>query len=1165
MANSNLLTVKGLHTFNNDLSSVPEGSLKVAKNVNVDRTGVVEPRRGFKTWRTLTNNNHRVKALIPYKNSLIVHYADKLAYDNGTTLVNYPGTFNEVEANYRLQYVNQNGNIYFNTNDGIKKISTNSTLSSATISNAGGLRALAGEAIPDYASLGFLAPLSKVGYRITWCIKDVNNNLIEGAPSPLFECMNPSSSLSATVKVKFDPPPGATTQHFFRIYRTDVYTAASVTELATLEVADELKLVYEEMYDGTPGTIVVDDLATTFFRNNQLPLYTNAISGEGISQSNFAPPFSITLENYLGYTFYANTKLKHFRVIDVLGVSNFKSYGGSQVYDVDTNLQLIPLNPTISITSLSITPTSASITFSSLPSELGVGKYIVVYGSGVTGLDSNEHQITAVSGNTITVTGSFSGTPNASKTAVYTGFFQIKKGSNPASRYFAVGLKEIEEFTFTGYNNTNKSSQYPNTQIITMYSADNRIKYGIWFAHSSTDTPPSFNGVTVRVKLYASSMTAQQVAEEFKNAIENETLDLEAVRLSGASNDVVRVVRLISGPATNTSFSGPIPGITTHTIVQEGYGENSVKKHVLFPRALSAATSIDEYTKSLCRVINKNTAEYVNAFYIFDPGSNPGKVEFQSKIWDNEAIELDYYPIEFRENFNPNFPLLTENVQTKNRLYFSKLYQPEAVPIANYIDIGSSDYPIERIVALQDSLIIFKRDGIYRLSGSSPNSFFVTVLDRSAYIIARDAVTVLNNLIYAFTSQGVVQVSDTGIAIISRPIENLLLKYFSDDFTSLKHMLFMFSSEEDRALFFAVPENNTDTSATIIYRYNIFTQAWTTWTLPTICGISFNSRIYLGMGDIAGIDIERKDFSKYDYADRIYTKQFIFNSFISPNKFKLSSVSDTQIGDALYQKQAVTISKFNQLTAQLYSDPAIQALPPAQKSFYQTFKANIGDNISNKLQTLATTLNTHLGTSFTTTFSTNVNILYNQYNTFITQLNNAPELVLSSYQPLTSFTYYESPIIKIDSNNKIVTTIDKVPFLEGDVELHKAIRAEFEYNPLTFGDVSALKHIRYGSVLLANADLYLAEIGYASDLSPYFEFIKFSLEGDGSWGVFFYGNTAWGGFGTQIPFRCTIPRQKQRCRFIRPKFKHYVAFFKFLVLGVSFDLDGAGNNAYKAL
>lgn len=138
-----------------------------------------------------------------------------------------------------------------------------------------------------------------------------------------------------------------------------------------------------------------------------------------------------------------------------------------------------------------------------------------------------------------------------------------------------------------------------------------------------------------------------------------------------------------------------------------------------------------------------------------------------------------------------------------------------------------------------------------------------------------------------------------------------------------------------------------------------------------------------------------------------------------------------------------------------------------------------------------------------------------------------------------------------------------VPLIVGEIEVNKAINSDVIYSPISFGDPAIMKHIRVGTMMFASADLAFASLGFSSDLSPNYEIIPFQLEGDGSWGVFFYNSTTWGGEGTQRPFRTLIPRQKQRCRFIRPRFIHRTAFYKFMIFGVSFDYEITNTRAYK--
>jgi hypothetical protein len=71
--------------------------------------------------------------------------------------------------------------------------------------------------------------------------------------------------------------------------------------------------------------------------------------------------------------------------------------------------------------------------------------------------------------------------------------------------------------------------------------------------------------------------------------------------------------------------------------------------------------------------------------------------------------------------------ITSDNESREARLYRSKFEEPDHVPILNYDDVGSADKAGYRIIALKDSLIILKEDGIWRLSGASESSFYIPI------------------------------------------------------------------------------------------------------------------------------------------------------------------------------------------------------------------------------------------------------------------------------------------------------------------------------------------------------------------------------------------------------------------------------------------------------
>ena len=209
-SNIAVLRAKGLNTSPNELNR-EEGSLIEAENIVIRKDGVIEPIRGFKTWGTsLPGEETKNKQLLSYRNRILRHYSNydeseqKLQYDNDGTgnFLNFNGVFNEVENGLRIKSIEDNGNLYFTTSEGIKKISakTSDDFSEEAnfITSAGGIKAT------DFKiqimnelgqNAGFFVADSTLAYRIVWGTKDRNNNLILGTPSQIQILTNKLSNL----------------------------------------------------------------------------------------------------------------------------------------------------------------------------------------------------------------------------------------------------------------------------------------------------------------------------------------------------------------------------------------------------------------------------------------------------------------------------------------------------------------------------------------------------------------------------------------------------------------------------------------------------------------------------------------------------------------------------------------------------------------------------------------------------------------------------------------------------------------------------------------------------------------------------------------------------------------------------------------------------------
>lgn len=1121
MPNTSMLKVRGLHTFSSYLSAVPEGALLEASNVVIDKDGVIEPRRGMTQYGTIgLTSNDTAKQLMLYKDRAITHFSTTLAWDNGTgTFTNFPGTFNEVDPGLRMKYIEMNGNLYVTTSDGIKKLATTgaTAMGSTVISNAGAVKAVDMSLMLDSSSPnGFLLANQEVAYRMVWGYKDVNNNLLLGTPSYRSVIRNQTGT-PKNVFVTFTVPSEVNSTYFYQIYRTSnaVFDGSG----------DEMKLVYEDVYTGG-STITILDEQPEELRDTGVPLYTNEFSGEGILQANDRPPVSKDIAIYKSTAFYANTRGPHRNDLTLLGLDGMVMLGVT-----------------------SHTGASPATITTTTPHNLVTGAYVVVKGAGAA---DGTFQVIVLTPTSFTV-------PSVARTGtdvinVFTSYITITKGVS-VNRYFFVGRPEISTITVT---NTTVDGEY-----FTIAAYDNTLKFYLWFFDTVAGTAvdpliPGYSGIQINYN--SGTATTTTIAASIVAA-------LDATGGFDSSN----LANVVTTETSNSGFSEAV-GLLSNTgwtfaTVQNGFGEEFANQYARLSTLASPASRIEDTAKSLVSVINRNGTEVVSAFYTPDSSSLPGTMSFEAKTIDSTPYTIQANGATTGGMFNPDITtaITSTNEIRPNRIYFSKVQQPEAVPATNNIDIGPKDKAILRILGLRDSLFIFKEEGIYRLTGDTFVNFNVTLFDNSSILLAPDTAAVLNNQIYGLTSQGIATVSETGVAIISRPIENIFVTVTSPNYLFYKTASFAVGYESDRSYVIWIPDHAGDTDASVAYRFNTFTQTWTSWDMPAICGVVnvLTNKLYIGASDLNLIEIERKNLNRTDYADRR------FNLLINPNAINgrivsLSSVAGITAGDVLIQTQYVTQAQVIRLAKKFALDPGVpDTVGNLNKDYYRNFDLPNGCNLQTQVSLLMTQVNSDLGSAFDTTYSSTFSTFQTEYNAMVSTLNLSPLLFHTNYETSNGTVDYELAVLSKNQNNNTVTITIIEPIIEGPIVQHVSIPSQVIWAPMTFEDPSMLKHIRESTIMFDNAGISTATIGFNTDLSGNFEDIPFTLEGDGSWGVWIWSETSWGGQGSGRPFRTLIPRQKQRCRFIRARFKHNAAYYKYGILGLSYTFEINSERGYR--
>lgn len=339
---------------------------------------------------------------------------------------------------------------------------------------------------------------------------------------------------------------------------------------------------------------------------------------------------------------------------------------------------------------------------------------------------------------------------------------------------------------------------------------------------------------------------------------------------------------------------------------------------VTFSTGASVSQAIQDATDSLCRVVNQNASCTVYAFDTSIPTTLPGQLLFEERsIGGGTFTATGANTTAWSPSISGSGASSTNDVQL-NALYYSLTSQPEAVPLGNYFFVGSADKQILRILPLRDSLFILKEDGVFRLSGLDINSFRVDPFDPTTHLLASESAVVLNNQVFAFTDQGVVSISESGVQVKSRPIEYDLLSLQGQNYSVLQTASFGVAYDTERKYILFVPTLAADTTTTQAYVFNVFTNTWTRWPMAKTCGLVNpgpvgDNKLYLGDATTNYVNQERKSYSYQDYVDYGFQATI---SAVSGTTLTISNSDKINVGDVIYQSSSAysTVTAVNTVT-----------------------------------------------------------------------------------------------------------------------------------------------------------------------------------------------------------------------------------------------------------
>ena len=1218
------LKAAGLQTYYQSLMEISPGALLKADNTVINRSGVIEPRRGFKAYGpSFGVASDRAKQLFQYRNTLIRHVGNKLAFDDGAgNFTDFLGTYLEPISGYRIKTVEAKSNIYFTTNESVKKISvkTNADIKTSSIEDAGVPKAFSGTGFAVYDQSGFLPAkgttvdsnkkLTKdyfVAYRVLWSTTDANSNLLLGSPSDRILVSNVARLPEASAKITFPVPDGITTSYKYRIYRSEV--AESTTP------SDEMNLVFEAAPTAaqiTAKSVSYIDRILEDVRLGGVPLYTNQYSGEGILKANEIPPSALDVALFNGHLFYANTKLKEFVEIELKKVKN----GAISISSGVSNLIFTDGTQT-----------------STYLFEGAREKYSLQFRA-VTALDPRYSYIELYSVN------------DERKYRL-----EILNTSNPAGSVIPVTPSDnLVEVGTISIDSTFTATQIANSVRSKFYTYSSCVfDFDMYVSGTFLYILNNNNGRCTDATLSYSASPNWIIYSKTTEGL-GENLSTNKILISNGFNPTASTDNVSwSAGGTTITCPGGTSGFFVGRRVQAGDSipSNAIitqvnAGNIVIDLPIPAASSgrmlvqlsdtdlsIEQTCKSIVRVVNNDSSSTINGYYLSTSGESPGKMLFERRNFSQDTFYIgtadlnivSFFTPEINKTFanssialtnpttittssnhglsvdsqvviygatstesingvqkvtalgvtpttqykiNKNVTVATVNgytmvatlkssdEATTNRIYYSKYQQPEAVPILFYVDVGSKDYEISRILSSKDSLFILKKDGIFRLSGEGGSDpvWSVSAFDNTVKIIAPDSATILANDCYFLSNQGYIKVTESNLMYLSTSIEDKILPFINTS-TSIASSSFSIAYESDRSLLAWTILSKNDTYATVCYRFNVFTQTWTEWRIPKTCGVlnPFQDKLYLGSAVDNYVEVERKNFNRYDYADReidLVLSSLSLNGTI----LKIGSYELASEGDVIAQTQYLSIYQFNSFLKKLDLDNGL-----LQHDFYEDYKLSPGESLTAKMSLVVARLNLADPTtnySLLWTSPTDFATIQTQFNTIVTALNNSVQAIFSNYKTSTGTVTHEIVVESIDFLQKHLD-LSAVPyFIVGPVRLYKAIKTEIQYAPQHAGDVSGFKQFSTGTFLFERRSFRSARISYNSDISDSYEDVTFYLDNSGTYGTFDWGEgSIWGGQGDQAQVRTYIPLKKQKCRFLGCKFYHNTAFENYQLYGIS--------------
>jgi hypothetical protein len=271
--------------------------MALALNVNINRLGICEPRRGYNYLPyTFATDNLRAKKLVFWNSELFAHDGTTFYWYNAASGLSSRGSLAAPTNATSIRYVkSQNKNLYVTSSTGLQMTDAVAT----SLVAAGVPKGLTIDlSIVDAGSGTALPTVTYATYQYILAKKDANSNIAYGGVSGRFTVENTNGGPSNVQAICYLPS-GITTSHFLQLYRTASTTVAGAT-------GEELQLCYEipvASGDITAGFVTVKDIYPDALLG--ATIYTAPSQQTSVNDS-ARPPLARDIAEYKTCMFYAD-------------------------------------------------------------------------------------------------------------------------------------------------------------------------------------------------------------------------------------------------------------------------------------------------------------------------------------------------------------------------------------------------------------------------------------------------------------------------------------------------------------------------------------------------------------------------------------------------------------------------------------------------------------------------------------------------------------------------------------------------------------------------------------------------------------------------------------------------------------------------------------------